>query len=342
MVLHGIMQSDTDEGDDKMNHVWKYMLIVALAFTMIACGNTTDSGSTAKVADDVVAVVNGSELKLDRLEKTFIIIEKDYMEYWGEDIMSQDIDGKTVREIVRTEILNNLINDELIKQHMETQNYTVDAEEVEKQYALFVEEELSADVEQEAFYTENGIDEAFIQESIKSQMYVQEYYKRINDDILLEEDNLEDLYSTYVIQVRARHILVEEETLAKEILAKIDAGEAFVTLAEEHSIDPVSAARGGDLDFFRRGQMVPEFNDTAFAMKPGEVSGLVKSDYGYHIIKVEETKTIQDMIDEGVEEVEVEQEKSVLLDGMIQEKANTLLADLKTNATVEKFEDRIN
>lgn len=326
-----------------MNQVWKFMLVIVLSLAMIACGNTGTSGKTENGAsEDVIAVVNGTTIGLERLDKTFAIIEKDYMEYWGEDIMTKDIEGKTVREIVRTEILNNLINDELIKQHLESQSYTVDEAQVDEQYAMFVAEELTNDPDQKAFYDEHGIDEAFIKKSIKYQMYVQEYFKRIKDDILLEEDNLEDLYSTYVIQVRARHILVEEEALANELLTRIEAGEEFAELAEAYSIDPVSAAKGGDLDFFRRGQMVPAFNDAAFSMEPGEVSGLVQSDYGYHIIKVEDTKTIQDMIDEGLEEKAIEQEKNSLIDGMIQEKNNTIIADLKSKAEIEKFEDRIN
>lgn len=324
-----------------MRNVLKYLLIVVVAMTMVACGDKANE-VPENISEDVIAIVNGSQVKLDKLEKTFTIIKKDYMEYWGEDIMTQDIDGKTVREIVRTEILNNLINDELIKQSMSSEGFEVDPLEVEEQYNLFAEEELNKKPEQQTFYSDNGIGEDFIKESIKSQMYVQEYYRRLNDEILLQEDDLEELYSTYVIQVNAKHILVEEEELGNELIAKIQAGEDFAKLAEENSKDPGSAANGGDLGFFRRGQMVPEFNDMAFSLKPGEVSGLVKTDYGFHIIKVVSTKTIQDMIAEGVEEVEVEQEKNMLVDGMLQEKANKNLSELVTVAEIQKFEDRIN
>lgn len=331
------------KGDDKMKRGLKYMVIAILAMALMACGNTgNNEEGDAAVSEDVVAVVNGTSIELERLEKTFSIIEKDYMEYWGEDIMSRDIDGKTVREIVRTEILNNLINDELIKQSLEAASYKVDDADVDAQYNMFVEEELTNNPDQQTFYDEKGIDEAFIKNSIKSQMYVQEHFQRIKDDILLEENNLEELYSTYVIQVRASHILVDDEALGQELLARIEAGEDFAQLAEEYSNDPVSAAKGGDLDFFGRGQMVPAFNDAAFSMKPGEVSDLVQTDFGYHIIKVEEAKTIQDMIDEGVDESAIEQEKNTLLDGMIQEKNNAILTELKSSAEIEQFDDRIN
>lgn len=98
-------------------------------------------------------------------------------------------------------------------------------------------------------------------------------------------------------QVRARHILVtlgegEDKALekAKAIRARLDKGESFEKVAKETSADPGSAAGGGDLGFFPRGRMVKPFEDAAFSLKPGETSEPVKSDFGYHIIRVEERK----------------------------------------------------
>lgn len=85
-------------------------------------------------------------------------------------------------------------------------------------------------------------------------------------------------------EIRCAHILVEKESLAKEILDKIQKGESFSKLAEQYSIDG-SRRRGGDLGFFRKGVMVKPFEDAAFALQKGEVSGLVKTQFGYHIIK---------------------------------------------------------
>lgn len=85
-------------------------------------------------------------------------------------------------------------------------------------------------------------------------------------------------------KIRCAHILVEKESLAKEILEKIKKGEAFSKLAEQYSIDG-SRRRGGDLGLFGRGMMVREFENAAFALNKGEVSGIVRTQFGYHIIK---------------------------------------------------------
>ena len=85
-------------------------------------------------------------------------------------------------------------------------------------------------------------------------------------------------------KIRCEHILVEKMSLANEILERIKKGESFSKLAQEYSIDG-SRKRGGDLGKFGRGEMVREFEQAAFALKPGEVSGLVKTAFGYHIIK---------------------------------------------------------
>lgn len=91
-------------------------------------------------------------------------------------------------------------------------------------------------------------------------------------------------------EVRARHILVESEVKAKEIFEKIAHGEDFARMAKEHSKDPGSKDEGGDLGYFARGQMVPVFEETAFKLKAGEVSQPVQSQFGWHIIKLEDRR----------------------------------------------------
>lgn len=101
----------------------------------------------------------------------------------------------------------------------------------------------------------------------------------------------------YVMQQKLAEIFAKDEKLnkdaenkAKDVLAKLKAGGDFAELAKQDSADTGSAAQGGDLGWFEKGIMVPEFEKAAFAMKPGETSDLVKTQFGYHIIRVEDVE----------------------------------------------------
>ena len=122
-------------------------------------------------------------------------------------------------------------------------------------------------------------------------------------------------YTDLEEQVRARHILIragkdapsaekaEAKSKIENILAKAKAGEDFATLAKEYSEDTVSAAKGGDLGYTPRGRMVPEFDKVMFATKPGEISDVVETQYGYHIIKVEGVRKGNVSLDEATPEI---------------------------------------
>jgi peptidyl-prolyl cis-trans isomerase C len=117
-------------------------------------------------------------------------------------------------------------------------------------------------------------------------------------------------------EVHARHILVATEDEAKKIITELKAGGDFAALAKAHSTDP-GAAQGGDLGFFKKGDMLPEFAEAAFALQPGQIADApVHTRYGWHVIKVEERRTApvptfeqsqeelrQQIIHEGVQKV---------------------------------------
>ena len=94
-------------------------------------------------------------------------------------------------------------------------------------------------------------------------------------------------------EVRARHILVTTEDEAKKALARVKGGEDFAKVAADLSTDPGSGKDGGDLGYFTKQRMVPEFAEAAFATDVGQVSAIVKSQFGYHIIKVEDKREKQ-------------------------------------------------
>jgi len=86
-------------------------------------------------------------------------------------------------------------------------------------------------------------------------------------------------------KVHAAHILVKEQSTAQELMARIKSGESFEAIAKQYSQCP-SKSKGGDLGYFGKGQMVKKFEDAAFAGKKGEVVGPVKTEFGYHLIKI--------------------------------------------------------
>ncbi|SMN14304.1 Peptidyl-prolyl cis-trans isomerase PpiD [uncultured Candidatus Thioglobus sp.] len=126
--------------------------------------------------------------------------------------------------------------------------------------------------------------------------FVELSFKEIAKGIKVNDDDLFNFYEdekqrfSTEEERQAQHILVESEELASTIVTQLKQGEDFAKLAAEHSQDAGSKDKGGDLGFFTVGVMVPEFEVKAFAMKEGEVSSPVKTDFGYHIIKLNKIK----------------------------------------------------
>jgi peptidyl-prolyl cis-trans isomerase C len=130
-------------------------------------------------------------------------------------------------------------------------------------------------------------------------------------------------------EVRARHILVQGEDEAKAILEQLKKGADFATLAKEKSKDP-GAADGGDLGYFTKDQMVPEFADVAFKMYPGQLSNPVKTQFGWHVIKLEDKRTKQPPEFEKVKDQ---------IEAYLARKAQTdFIAKLRQSAKVERLD----
>lgn len=138
-------------------------------------------------------------------------------------------------------------------------------------------------------------------------------------------------------QIRASHILVKTEKEAKDILAQIKAGGNFEELAKKNSVDS-SSAKGGDLGWFGKGTMVPAFEKAALALKEGQVSDVVKSDFGFHIIKLTGKRPA------GIrpfDEVK-DQIKAAILPSKQQEVFQKIKDDLKKGAKITIKEDALN
>lgn len=134
-------------------------------------------------------------------------------------------------------------------------------------------------------------------------------------------------------EVKARHILVETEEQARDLLEQINRGADFADVAKEHSLDPGTKPRGGLLGFFSRGQMVPQFEDAAFKLSAGDVSEPVQSRFGWHLIKVEEKRNKPLPKFEDV--------KERILNSMILQRAQAKAQELRKAAKVEYLDPEI-
>ena len=130
-------------------------------------------------------------------------------------------------------------------------------------------------------------------------------------------------------EVNARHILVKTEVEAKAVIVDLKKGADFADLAKKRSIDP-GATTGGDLGYFTREQMVPEFSEAAFKLKKGEITEVpVKSSFGWHVIRVEDKRTSGPPAFEEV--------KDELSEGLSREVIQEMLQDLRAKVKVERF-----
>lgn len=239
--------------------------------------------------NDVVARVNGKD-----------ITEKDIK-------MALDDVRDTLPQMSKAErrdyLVSYLTDLELVSEAARAQGLA-DEEETKRRIDYMVKRLLM-----ETYLTREGAQVATEEEAHK-------LYDKVIADIPPEE------------RIRARHILVETEDEAKAIKAEIDGGKDFGEVAKEKSKDPGSGAEGGDLGWFTAEQMVPEFSKAAFALDVGQVSDPVKSDFGWHIIKVEEKRDKP-----GYDEV-----KDQLFEMLARQKQRDIILALREKANVERLD----
>lgn len=144
----------------------------------------------------------------------------------------------------------------------------------------------------------------------------------LTDGIKVSDDELNKYLEEKSIEVKASHILVADEETAKEVKKKADAGDDFAKLAKEYSTEEGADESGGELGWFGEGKMVPEFWDAAKVMKKGDISEPVQSEFGFHIIKVEDQRKKDDKEPSKAEKAKAKDELK--------------LAKADTNTIVEK------
>jgi peptidyl-prolyl cis-trans isomerase C len=251
---------------------------------------------------------------------------------------------------IKMDVLNNLVNRELLNQESKKEKITVTDEQVNDKLSK-IKQRFKGDAEFKEMLTKMKITEPQIKVQLKEDLAIQALIdKQVVEKITVTEQDAKAYYDTHPEafkqpeQIRASHILVtvdpkadpaKKEEAHKKIVSvqeKLKAGGDFATLAKEDSDCP-SKEKGGDLGYFSKGQMVKPFEDAALALKPGETSGIVETQFGYHIIKLSDIKP------EGV--MSYAEVKDQLTQYLKQEKVKTALdsylAGLEKTAKIEKL-----
>ena len=241
-----------------------------------------------------------------------IVLRSDVENKLRMELIGRGIDVRTVPqtelENMFNKVLENEIQRNLLLVRAREDSIEVDDERVEEmvraQVRQFKEQFGAADFAEElkkAGLTERQMRDKF-REQFRNQYLERSMYEMLAQQVSVSPRDIKDFQEKYRRGesniVSLSHIFIEPvasteqqdkiRPQAEAILERIRAGEDFAALAKEYSQDPGSASRGGDLGFFGRGTMVPAFEDVAFSLKVGEVSGLVQSQFGFHIIRVEE------------------------------------------------------
>ena len=273
----------------KSTVVWA-ALIVACAIAAPAKAQST-STSTQQVQDDpVVAIVDGESIHLSEL----ISAKGSMQQQQGRDAPLEQIYPSLLDQLVERRIVTRAATTARIEDDPEVRMRVARARE-------------------------NVLLEAFMSKQIALE---------ISDEKLRQRYRRQIAAAGGEEEVHARHILLESEADARAVLGEIAKGVAFTELAKKRSKGP-SAPRGGDLGFFRRQQMVPEFSAAAFALGAGEVSAPVKTQFGWHVIQVvERRRTAPPAFEQVVETLRSEVAREAVL---------AVVAELRSKADVQLF-----
>jgi peptidyl-prolyl cis-trans isomerase C len=247
--------------------------------------------SRAQTTDPVVAIVNGTQIKRSDLEAAYASLPEQYRQMPLESIFEP--------------LLEQVVSGELLLAEANKQNLAEDPE-------VKVQLERAHDGVLRDGVIKKAIDEGVTDEKVAAAYEAM----KSQPGFAFEE-------------VRAAHILVAEEAEALEILKQVQGGADFAKLAQEKSTDPSAKENSGDLGYFRREAMVPEFAEAAFTIEPGTVGEKpVKSQFGWHVIKVEDRRQEVPTLEEKAPEIREQLSREIV---------TALLGSVREGATIELF-----
>lgn len=219
-----------------------------------------------------IASVNGEAIPLSEYQRR---VELHQVELVAQGLDPNTADGQARLEQIRQEVLDGMIDTVLVKQESRRKGIAVSDETVS--------------AELQAIINDSGGNDAFVSYLASSGLSEEEFRNGLYEAMLtsLIRDEVIANVSAVVPQTHARHILVDTAELADSLLSQLDAGADFNLFAQQYSQDLLTRDSGGDLDWFPRGGLIlKEVEDAAFALEPGQYSGVVESAFGFHIIQV--------------------------------------------------------
>jgi len=290
-----------------------------------------------------VAVVDGSSITKADFDREVSIVEQRLMNA-GKPLIDSQLSK------LKKEVLERLINRELLYQESQRTGIKVRQAEVNEKLEV-MKRSFSAEADFESVLKEAHLSEVELKAQIERGLAIDEFITgKFVEKVTLSEDEVKAYYESnsesfkQQEQLRASHILIKvdpQEDKSKitsarmkieKIQQKLRQGEDFAALAKEFSQCP-SSSNGGDLGYFAQGQMAKPFEDAAFALMPGEISDVVETTFGYHLIKVNdktpETVMAFDDIKDGL--------KRYLTQQKVQKEVVLYVQKLKEQATVERY-----
>lgn len=295
-----------------------WALAVLAAVAVAACGPQGAGSPRA------AATVNGDEVPVSQVRERFETVRDNPQ-------LAEQLEGDDSGEFadqVQAEILSSLIRSRLLEQGASKLDVEVTDDDVDEQRAEIVEEvggeEAFADL-----IEQNGLTE----EQVRSQLRDLALQERIAEELSAEADvdreEVRAFYEENYGSASARHILVETEEEARNVIERLEEGEDFAEVAQDVSIDPSAEQNAGDLGEFQRGQMVPEFTEAVFNAEEGDIVGPVETQFGYHVIEVTN-------LDEGPGLSEVEDDiREQLSEGQSAELVQAWLDEQSREADIE-------
>ncbi|OLS03013.1 SurA N-terminal domain-containing protein [Tissierella creatinophila] len=261
-------------------------------FTIIAM-SIIINGCTNKAPEGVVATVNKEDIKKETLDREYSIEANLVQKQLGEGVLDQvGPDGKIYKDSLKDSVLSKLIIERVILQDAKKNKIEATEEEIDTQINN-IKEGMGGEEKLNEFIKDSGIDKDYFRNYIKKQLLAQKHKENFIEKFNLEDKDAEKFFNENkekLIILKARHILVETEEKGNEILEKLKNGEDFKKLAIENSQDTSTPLAGGESGYFSRGYYPEEFDKVVFGLKEGELSPLIHTEIGYHIVELEERK----------------------------------------------------